>query len=76
MSPLEMRPDSLVETPEEPQHPYQHWKGNLRVLPQLQTPSKDPASTGEESRESPHNSHGDWPFLRPHERVPEVPIVT
>ena len=22
------------------------------------------------------NSHGDWPFLRPPERVPEVPIVT
>ena len=25
----------------------------------------------------PHgNSHGDWPFLRPPERVPEVPVVT
>ena len=23
----------------------------------------------------PSNSHGDWPFLRPPERVPEVPIV-
>ena len=22
------------------------------------------------------NSHGDWPFLRPAERVPEVPIVS
>ena len=22
------------------------------------------------------NSHGDWPFLRPRERVPEVPIVS
>ena len=22
----------------------------------------------------PSNSHGDWPFLRPPERVPEVPI--
>ena len=22
------------------------------------------------------NSHGDWPFLRPPERVPEVPIVS
>ena len=21
------------------------------------------------------NSHGDWPFLRPPERVPEVPVV-
>ena len=24
----------------------------------------------------PSNSHGDWPFLRPSERVPEVPIVS
>ena len=23
----------------------------------------------------PINSHGDWPFLRPPERVPEVPVV-
>ena len=24
----------------------------------------------------PSNSHGDWPFLRPSERVPEVPVVS
>ena len=24
----------------------------------------------------PRNSHGDWPLLRPPERVPEVPIVS
>ena len=24
----------------------------------------------------PSNSHGDWPFLRPPDRVPEVPIVS
>ena len=24
----------------------------------------------------PSNSHGDWPFLRPTERVPEVPVVS
>ena len=24
----------------------------------------------------PSNSHGDWPFLRPREQVPEVPIVS
>ena len=24
----------------------------------------------------PSNWHGDWPFLRPPERVPEVPIVS
>ena len=24
----------------------------------------------------PSHSHGDWPFLRPPERVPEVPVVS
>ncbi|KAI4559223.1 hypothetical protein MJG53_017749 [Ovis ammon polii x Ovis aries] len=24
----------------------------------------------------PRNSHGDWPFLRPPERVPDVPVVS
>ena len=24
----------------------------------------------------PCNSHGDWPFLRPPERVPEVPVIS
>ena len=24
----------------------------------------------------PRNSHGDWPFLRPPKRVPEVPVVS
>ena len=24
----------------------------------------------------PSNSHGDWPFLKPPERVPEVPVVS
>ena len=24
----------------------------------------------------PSNSHGDWPFLRPPERVPEVPVAS
>ena len=33
------------------------------------------AATAEESREAPRNSHGDWTFLRPQERVPEVLIV-
>ena len=32
--------------------------------------------TGEETRRPPSNSHGDWPFLRPPERVPEVPVVS
>ena len=35
-----------------------------------------PAATAEESREAPLNSHGDWTFLRPDERVPEVHVLT
>ena len=38
-------------------------------------PYEDIAPTGEESRKAPHRSHGDWPFLRPQEWVPEVPVV-
>ena len=28
------------------------------------------------SERPPSISHGDWPFLRPPERVPEVPVVS
>ena len=36
-----------------------------------------PRNRGERNPERPHsNSHGDWPFLRPPERVPEVPVVS
>ena len=35
-----------------------------------------PASTREESREAPKNLHGDWPFLRLPERVPEALVVS
>ena len=76
MSPHKMRPDSPVETPEEPRDPCQHCRGNLRLQPQLQMMTVAAAATGEGSQEAPHNSHGDWTFLRPHEWVPEVPIIT
>ena len=76
MSPYETRPDAPVESPEEPRDPCQHWRGTLRFRPQLQMSTSAPAAIAEESRETPCNSHGDWTFLRPHERVPEVPVVT
>ena len=56
------------------QDPCQHWRGILRFRHRLHTRSQAPASTGEESREAPEQLHGDWPFLRPPERVPEVPV--
>ena len=52
------------------------WLPALRFRPHFQMRTKDPALTGEQSREGPHNSNGDWTFLRQHERVPEVPVVT
>ena len=40
------------------------------------TPDEDLslAVTAEKLQEAPHQSHGDWTFLGPHERVPEVPV--
>ena len=58
------------------QDPCQHWRGILRIRHRLHTRSQGPASPGEESREAPEQLHGDWPFLRPPERVPEVPVVS
>ena len=31
---------------------------------------------GRNPKRPPINSHGDWPFLRPPERVPQVPVVS
>ena len=35
-----------------------------------------PAPNGEVSQEAARNSHADCTFLRPHQRLPDVPIVT
>ena len=41
------------------------------------TQGRMPQHRRERNPERPgRNSHGDWPFLRPPERVPEVPIVS
>ena len=76
MPPLETRTDSPGETPEEPQNPCQHWKGILRFGTEF-TQDHRPRHRWERNPERPpSNSHGDWPFLRPPERVPEVPVVS
>ena len=51
-------------------------RGNLSFWPQLQMKTSALVATAEESRGAAGNSHGDWTFLRPHDRVPEVPVVT
>ncbi|KAI4572689.1 hypothetical protein MJG53_012527 [Ovis ammon polii x Ovis aries] len=74
MPAFETRSDSPGETPEVPQDPCQHWRGILRFRPRLHTRSETPATTREDPERPPRNSHGDWPFLRPPELVPEGPV--
>ena len=76
MPPLETRTDSPGETPEVPQYPCQHWRGILRFRHRHHTWSCAPSSMGEYPETPPSNSHGDWTFLRPPDRVPEVPVIT
>ena len=68
--------DSPGVTAEVPQDPRQHCRGILRCWPRIHT-SLRPQHRWERNHErSPNNSQGDWPFLRPPERVPEVPVVS
>ncbi|KAI4564023.1 hypothetical protein MJT46_009821 [Ovis ammon polii x Ovis aries] len=60
MPAFETRTDCPGETPEVPQDPCQHWRPRHRREWNPERP--------------PRNSHGDWPLLRPPERVPEVPV--
>ena len=49
---------------------------NPEVLASTPGEGLEPVLTGEESREAPCNSHGDWTFLKQHKWVPDVPVVT
>ena len=74
MPPLESRTDSPGETAEVPQDSCQHWRGILRFRHRLYTRSLAQHRRERNPERPPSNSHGDWPFLRPPERVPEVPV--
>ena len=76
MAPHKTRPDSTLDAPEEPRDQCRPWRGTLRFRPQLQMRTLAPAATIEESQVVHRDSRGDWTSLRPHERVPEVPILT
>ena len=76
MPPLETWTDSPGETPEVPQ---------IHASTGEESSGSDTDSTQrlrprdrwERNPESPQsNSHRDWSFLRPPERVPEVPVVS
>ena len=73
---LETRTDSPGETPEIPQDACstgEETSGSGTVF----TQDLRHRHLRERSPERPpSNSHGNWPFLRPPERVPEVPVVS
>ena len=76
MPPLETKTDSPGETTEYPR---------IHVSTGEETSGSGTDSTQDltprhrrewNPERPPSNSHGDWPFLRPPERVPQVPIVS
>ena len=76
MPPLETRTDSPGETPEIPQDHVSTGEessvsgtDSTQGLRPWHRPERNP-------ERHPSNSHGDWPFLRPLERVPEVPVLS
>ena len=76
MPPLETRTDSPGETPDYPKIHVgtgEESSGSSTVSTQGNMPRhrrvRNPGSP-------PSNSHGDWPFLRPPQRVTEVPVVS
>ena len=76
MPPLETRTDSPGETTEVPQDPCHHWRGILRFGTDSTQGLRPQHRQDRNPERPPSNSHGDWPFLRPPERVPEVLIVS
>ena len=74
--PLETRTDSPGETPEVPEihvSTEEVSSGSGTDYPQGLRPRHQRERNPEVP---PSNSHGDWPFLRPPERVPDVPVVS
>ena len=68
--------DSPGETPEVPQDPCQPWRGNLSFRPDSIQGLRPRHRRERNPERPPRNSHGVCPFLRPPERVPEVPVVS
>ena len=72
----ETRTDSPGDTLEVPSDPCQHWRIILSFRHRLHTRSR-PWHRWERNPVRPsNNSHGEWPFLRPPDLVPEVPVIS
>ena len=76
MPPLETRTDSPGETSEVPQDPCQHCQESSGSGTDSTQGLRPRDGRERKPERPPSNSHGDWPFLSPPERVPEVPIVS
>ena len=74
MLPLEMQNDFTGETPEYPKIHVSTGEESSGFGTDS-TQDLRPRHRRERNLERPaSNSHGDWPFLRPPERVPEIPV--
>ena len=76
LPPLETRTDSPGETSEVPQDPCQHWRGSSGEGTDSPQGLRHQHRRERNPERLASNWHGDWPFLRPRERVPEVPVLS
>ena len=76
MPPLETRTDSPGETPEVPKDHVSTGEESLGSGTDSTQDLRPRHRWERNSERPPSNSHGDWPFLRPPERVPEVLILS
>ena len=76
MRPIETRTDSPGETTEVPQDPFHTGEESLGSGTDSTKGLRPRLRRERKPERPPSNSHGDWPFLRPAERVPEVPVVS
>ena len=76
MPPLERRTDSTGETPEYPKIHVSTGEESSGSGPDSTQGLRTPHPRVRKPESHPSNWHGYWPFLRPPEQVPEVPIIS
>ncbi|KAI4577918.1 hypothetical protein MJG53_010773 [Ovis ammon polii x Ovis aries] len=74
MPAFETRTDSPGETPEYPKIHVSTGEESSGSGPEFTQGLRPRHQRERNSERPPRNSHGDWPFLRPPERVPEGPV--
>ncbi|KAI4560502.1 hypothetical protein MJG53_017131 [Ovis ammon polii x Ovis aries] len=74
MPAFETRTDSPGETPEVPKIHVSTGEESSGSGPEFTQGLRPRHQRERNSERPPRNSHGDWPFLRPPERVPEGPV--